>query len=93
MQIDLNNLGGAIVKNDETYLIEDNRFLNNLVLSQTILHPGKETRGHSHPGRHGVHAHVQGGLHAGGARRGDRKDEMGLRAHGRHDPGRNPHED
>ena len=50
MKVHLNDLNGEIIKDDDTYLIEDNTLLNNLVLSRTVLHPGKQTRGHSHKG-------------------------------------------
>ena len=32
------DIGGEIVKDNETYLIKDNKTLNNLVLSSTRLH-------------------------------------------------------
>ena len=50
MKVNLNDLNGEIIKDDDTYLIEDNTLLNNLILSRTVLHPGKETRGHRHEG-------------------------------------------
>jgi mannose-6-phosphate isomerase-like protein (cupin superfamily) len=43
-------IGGNVVKDNETYRLIDNRLLNNLVLSKTILHPGMCTTGHDHPG-------------------------------------------
>ncbi len=39
---------GRLVKSDERYVVCDLE-LGNLALSMTILHPGKETVGHSHP--------------------------------------------
>lgn len=50
MKVTADNLKGVVVRDNETYVVEDNRFLNNLVLSKTVLHPGKFTSGHSHPG-------------------------------------------
>jgi len=47
----INNIDGEVVKDNETYLLKDNTSLNNLVVSSTTLHPGKSTRGHSHPGK------------------------------------------
>lgn len=39
---------GRLLKSDDRYVVCD-RGLGNLVLSITILHPGKQTTGHSHP--------------------------------------------
>lgn len=54
------DIGGKIVKSNEVYTIYDNSYLSNLVLSQTILHVGKETTGHSHPGQEEVYFFVSG---------------------------------
>ena len=51
----INNIDGEIVKDDDTYLLKDNTSLKNLVVSSTTLHPGKSTRGHSHPGKEEVY--------------------------------------
>jgi len=40
---------GNLVKSDERYVVVDRPLGENLVLSITILHPGKHTTGHSHP--------------------------------------------
>lgn len=54
------DIGGDVVKDDETYLIKDNHSLNNLVVSSTRLYRGKQTRGHRHPGQEEVYVFVQG---------------------------------
>jgi oxalate decarboxylase/phosphoglucose isomerase-like protein (cupin superfamily) len=54
------DVGGSTVKDDETYIIKDNRTLKNLVLSSTKLNRGKQTRGHRHPGQEEVYFFVQG---------------------------------
>jgi len=54
------DIGGDIVKDDETYLLKDNKTLKNLVLSSTLLYRGKSTRGHRHPGQEEVYIFVQG---------------------------------
>lgn len=54
------NIGGEIVKDNETYVLTDNKTLKNLVLSQTALHPHQQTRGHRHPGQEEVYIFVQG---------------------------------
>ena len=56
----ITNIDGAIVKDNETYLLKDNTSLNNLVVSSTTLHPGKSTRGHSHPGKEEVYMIMSG---------------------------------
>lgn len=54
------NIGGDIVRSDDTYTVRDNQTLNNLVLSSTVLHRGKQTRGHRHPGQEEIYFFVQG---------------------------------
>ena len=54
------NIGGDIVKDNEIYLLKDNKTLNNLVLSSTCLYRGQMTRGHSHAGQEEVYFFVQG---------------------------------
>ena len=60
MKLDLNDIGGEIVKDNETYLLKDNKFLNNLVLSSTLLNPFKQTTGHNHSGQEEVYFFVNG---------------------------------
>ena len=55
MKVPTNNIGGEIVKDNETYLLRDNKLLKNLVVSSTLLLPEKETRGHSHDGQEEVY--------------------------------------
>lgn len=54
------DVGGEIVKDNETYLLKDNKTLNNLVLSSTKLYRGQSTRGHSHAGQEELYFFVQG---------------------------------
>ncbi len=62
MQIKFHNhdIGGEVVKDNETYLLKDNKTLKNLVLSSTKLYRGQATRGHSHAGQEEVYFFVQG---------------------------------
>ena len=60
MKVPACNIGGEIVKDNETYLLRDNKCLKNLVVSSTLLLPGKETRGHSHAGQEEVYFFVDG---------------------------------
>ena len=38
MKLALNDIGGEVVKDNETYLLKDNKTLNNLVLSLSLIH-------------------------------------------------------
>lgn len=60
MKYSIQDVGGEIVKDNETYLLKDNKALKNLVLSSTELKPGQQTRGHSHPGQEEVYYFVSG---------------------------------
>ena len=60
MLLSINDVGGEIVKDNETYLLKDNKFLRDLVLSSTQLHIGQSTRGHTHPGQEEVYYFVSG---------------------------------
>tara|TARA_Y100000310_G_scaffold280638_1_gene300503 strand:- start:299 stop:637 length:339 start_codon:yes stop_codon:yes gene_type:complete len=52
--------GGVVVKKNATYTVIDNTKLNGLVVSKTILHPGRETTGHKHPGQEEVYHFIHG---------------------------------
>jgi oxalate decarboxylase/phosphoglucose isomerase-like protein (cupin superfamily) len=54
------DIGGEVVKDNETYVLKDNRTLNNLVLSSTKLYRGQQTRGHRHAGQEEVYFFVTG---------------------------------
>jgi len=60
MKLKLDNIGGSIIKDNETYTLKDNNFLNNLTLSQTYLKPGQATRGHSHDNQEEVYTFTRG---------------------------------
>lgn len=60
MRYTVDDIGGEIVKQDERYIVKDNKFLNNLVLSSTKLNPGKQTSGHRHVGQEEVYMFVSG---------------------------------
>lgn len=51
---------GEIVKQDDRYVVTDNKVLSNLVLSSTLLHPGKSTSGHRHAGQEEVYFFTMG---------------------------------
>ena len=54
------DIGGDIVKDNETYQLKDNKTLKNLVLSSTRLYRGQQTRGHRHEGQEEVYFFVGG---------------------------------
>ena len=59
-KLTLDDIGGKVVKDNETYLLKDNTTLNNLVVSSTNLNPFKRTTGHSHAGQEEVYIFVKG---------------------------------
>jgi len=60
MKLTINDIGGKVVKDNDTYVVKDNTHLNNLVVSSTLLYPGKQTTGHTHPGQEEVYHFVSG---------------------------------
>ena len=44
MKVNLEKIEGEIVKDNETYVLEDNNFLEHMTLSRTVLKPGMSTR-------------------------------------------------
>jgi oxalate decarboxylase/phosphoglucose isomerase-like protein (cupin superfamily) len=60
MNYNNHNIGGEIVKDNETYLLKDNKTLKNLVLSSTRLYRNQSTRGHRHAGQEEIYFFVQG---------------------------------
>jgi len=60
MKININDVGGALVKEDDRYVVKDNTDLKNLVVSSTNLNPGKQTTGHFHTGQEEVYIFVKG---------------------------------
>jgi oxalate decarboxylase/phosphoglucose isomerase-like protein (cupin superfamily) len=60
MKIKLDKMDSKILKQNETYTLLDNTKLEKLVVSKTILHPGKNTTGHNHPGQEEVYHFTSG---------------------------------
>ena len=54
------NVDGAVVKDNETYLLKDNTTLNKLIVSSTTLKAGKQTNGHKHKGQEEVYMFIHG---------------------------------
>lgn len=60
MKLNIMDIGGDVIKDNETYLLKDNKTLNNLVVSSTDLKPRQSTRGHEHAGQEEVYYFVKG---------------------------------
>jgi mannose-6-phosphate isomerase-like protein (cupin superfamily) len=58
--VNSNDIGGDIVKDNSTYLLKDNKLLNNLVLSSTFLKAKQHTTGHKHEGQEEVYFFMKG---------------------------------
>ena len=56
----MQDIGGMVAKEDDRYVVKDNLFGNNLVISSTRLHARKQTSGHSHDGQEEVYFFVEG---------------------------------
>ena len=54
------DVGGEVVKEDERYVVKDNKLLKNLVLSSTKLNPNMSTSGHEHAGQEEVYVFLNG---------------------------------
>ena len=60
MKLNRDNISGRVVKSNDVYTVIDNTDLTGLVVSKTVLHPQKETTGHSHEGQEEVYQFVHG---------------------------------
>lgn len=60
MKYNIKDIGGTVIKDNETYLLKDNTELKNLIISSTELKPKQSTRGHKHPGQEEVYIFVSG---------------------------------
>ena len=60
IKVNIDDIGGEVVKDNDTYLLKDNKTLNNLVLSSTRMKPNQSTRGHSHVGQEEVYMFING---------------------------------
>ena len=59
-RVKLKDIGGDVIKDNSTYLLKDNAFGNNLILSSTFLRAGQSTNGHEHKGQEEVYFFVDG---------------------------------
>lgn len=50
MKVNKYDIGGRLIRDTGVYQVIDNKLLNNLTLSKTILYPLQRTGGHTHEG-------------------------------------------
>ena len=60
LKVDIKDIGGKVIKDNATYLLKDNAFGNNLVLSSTFLRANQQTNGHTHKGQEEVYMFIDG---------------------------------
>ena len=60
MKIKLDNVGGEEIKHNDTYIIDDNSYLDHLTVSRTLLKEGQMTKGHSHDNQEEVYIFTHG---------------------------------
>ena len=59
-KVSMIDIGGEVVKEDERYIVKDNKLLKNLCLSSTKLNPNMSTSGHEHKGQEEVYIFLEG---------------------------------
>jgi mannose-6-phosphate isomerase-like protein (cupin superfamily) len=60
IKVSINDVGGEVIKDNDQYLLKDNKFGNNLILSSTMLRANQSTNGHEHKGQEEVYYFVKG---------------------------------
>lgn len=60
MKVKLDKVGGEEIKNNETYILTDNSYLDHMTLSRTFLREGQMTNGHSHEKEEEVYIFTNG---------------------------------
>lgn len=59
-KVSTDDVRGEVVKDNAQYVVKDNKWLNNLVLSSTKLYANQETTGHEHEGQEEVYIFTKG---------------------------------
>ena len=59
-RVDIKDIGGAVVKKDERYIVKDNKTLTDLTLSSTVLNANSSTTGHTHAGQEEIYFFING---------------------------------
>jgi len=60
IKVNIIDVGGEVIKDNEQYLLKDNKFGKNLILSSTMLRANQSTNGHKHEGQEEVYHFVKG---------------------------------
>ncbi len=60
MKVNKDDICGELIRDTHVYKVIDNKFLNNLTLSKTILNPLQQTGGHKHEGLEEVYFFIRG---------------------------------
>jgi len=59
-KVTLKDIGGELIKDNEQYVLKDNAFGKNLILSSTMLRAKQNTNGHTHKGQEEVYLFIDG---------------------------------
>ena len=59
-QVSIKDIGGEVIKDNSQYLLKDNAFGKNLILSSTFLRANQKTNGHKHEGQEEVYFFIDG---------------------------------
>ena len=54
-KVKMEDIGGNVIKDNSQYVLKDNAFGNNLILSSTMLRANQSTNGHTHAGQEEVY--------------------------------------
>jgi len=53
-KVKMEDIGGKVIKDNDQYVLKDNAFGDNLILSSTMLRANQSTNGHTHSGQEEV---------------------------------------
>lgn len=59
-RVKIKDIGGEVIKDNAQYLLKDNAFGKNLILSSTFLRANQSTNGHKHEGQEEVYFFIDG---------------------------------
>jgi|TARA_B100000073_G_scaffold302352_1_gene269780 mannose-6-phosphate isomerase-like protein (cupin superfamily) len=59
-KVTIKDIGGELIKDNAQYVLKDNAFGKNLILSSTMLRANQKTNGHTHSGQEEVYFFMKG---------------------------------
>jgi|TARA_Y100000389_G_scaffold177282_1_gene189399 mannose-6-phosphate isomerase-like protein (cupin superfamily) len=59
-KVKIEDIGGKVIKDNDQYVLRDNAFGDNLILSSTMLRANQSTNGHTHAGQEEVYFFING---------------------------------